>query len=53
MIDYLGNEDAANEYVFGDLTKKAISNFTGKDNYEFGDVSKKLFKNIVGGKDNE
>ena len=51
MIDYLGNEDAANDYVFGDLTKKAISNFTGKDKYEFGDVSKKLFKNIFGGKD--
>jgi len=33
--DFLGQEAAAN-YVFGDITKKAVSNFTGKDDYEFG-----------------
>ena len=42
----LGTED----YEFGDLTKKAVQNFTGKDEYEFGDISKKLFNNLFGKK---
>jgi hypothetical protein len=46
--DLLGAE-AAENYQFGDITKKAMENFTGKD-YEFGDVSKKLFNNLFGGK---
>jgi predicted house-cleaning noncanonical NTP pyrophosphatase (MazG superfamily) len=33
--DFLGEEAAAN-YQFGDITKKAVSKFTGKDTYEFG-----------------
>jgi hypothetical protein len=40
--DYLGEEAAAN-YQFGDLTKKAVTQFTGKENYEFGDITKKMF----------
>uniref|UniRef100_A0A7S2S6J7 Uncharacterized protein n=1 Tax=Eucampia antarctica TaxID=49252 RepID=A0A7S2S6J7_9STRA len=47
MKDVIGDEAAAN-YEFGDLTKKALTNFTGKDDYEFGDVSKKLLGNIFG-----
>lgn len=46
--DYLG-EDAAEEYKFGDLTKKAVSDFTGKDEYQFGDITKKLVGKIIGG----
>jgi hypothetical protein len=46
--DLLGAE-AAENYQFGDITKKAMENFTGKD-YEFGDVSKKLFNNLFGKK---
>jgi hypothetical protein len=46
--DLLGAE-AAENYQFGDITKKAMENFTGKD-YEFGDVSKKLFGDLFGGK---
>ena len=30
---YLG-DDAAKEYQFGDITTKAMKNFTGKDDYE-------------------
>ena len=44
---YLG-EEAANNYEFGDLTKKAIAGITGKDTYEFGDVSKAIFNNLFG-----
>lgn len=33
--DFLGDEVADN-YQFGDITKKAVSKFTGKDSYEFG-----------------
>ena len=47
MKGFLGDE-AAKEYEFGDVTKKALSNFTGKDGYEFGDVSKKLMGNLFG-----
>jgi len=46
---YLG-EDAAKEYEFGDITKKAMAKFSGKDDYQFGDVTKKLMGNIFGGK---
>ena len=41
-------EDAAANYELGDITKKAMSSFTGKDEYEFGDVSKKIFGNMFG-----
>jgi hypothetical protein len=44
--DLLGAE-AAENYQFGDITKKALGNFAGKD-YEFGDVSKKLFGDLFG-----
>jgi len=47
MKGVLGEEAAAN-YEFGDLTKKALTSFTGKDEYEFGDVSKKIFGSIFG-----
>ena len=33
--DFLG-EEAAENYQFGDITKKALTSFTGKDEYEFG-----------------
>jgi len=46
---YLG-EDAAKDYVFGSITKKALTKFTGDDDYQFGDVSKKILGNIFGGK---
>mmetsp|Transcript_2303 Transcript_2303/g.4901 ORF Transcript_2303/g.4901 Transcript_2303/m.4901 type:complete len:312 (+) Transcript_2303:128-1063(+) len=45
--DTLGEEAAAN-YEFGDLTKKALTSFTGKDEYEFGDVTKKVLGNLFG-----
>lgn len=45
--DYLG-EEAAKNYQFGDITKKALSSFTGKDEYEFGDVTKKVLGNLFG-----
>ena len=38
------------DYKFGDITKAAVSKFTGKDEYEFGDISKKLFNNLFGKK---
>ena len=47
--DFLG-EEAANNYQFGDLTKTALSSFTGKDDYQFGDVSKKILGDLFGGK---
>jgi|TARA_B100000524_G_scaffold107696_1_gene52056 hypothetical protein len=40
--------DLGKEYVFGDITKKAVSDFTGKDEYQFGDISKKLMDNLFG-----
>ena len=45
--DTLGKE-AADNYEFGDLTKNAMKNFTGKDEYEFGDVTKKLMGDLFG-----
>lgn len=47
MKGFLG-DDAAEAYEFGDLTKKALSNFTGQDDYQFGDVSKKIFGDLFG-----
>ena len=44
---FLG-EEAAKNYEFGSITKKALTNFTGKDEYEFGDVSKKIFGDLFG-----
>jgi hypothetical protein len=46
VTNLLGAE-AAENYKFGDITKKALGNFAGKD-YEFGDVSKKLYNNLFG-----
>eukprot|EP00746_Dinoflagellata_sp_MGD_P014482 gnl/MRDRNA2_/MRDRNA2_131763_c0_seq1.p1 gnl/MRDRNA2_/MRDRNA2_131763_c0~~gnl/MRDRNA2_/MRDRNA2_131763_c0_seq1.p1 ORF type:complete len:318 (-),score=51.09 gnl/MRDRNA2_/MRDRNA2_131763_c0_seq1:46-888(-) len=34
------------EYQIGDLTKKAILRFIGKDNYEFGDLSRAVAKKM-------
>ena len=45
--EFLGEEAAAN-YQFGDITKKALANFTGKDEYQFGDVSKKILEDLFG-----
>lgn len=47
MKDYLG-EEAAENYQFGDITKKFVAGFTDKDDYEFGDISKKLLGNLFG-----
>jgi len=47
MKDILG-EEAADRYEFGDLTKNAVSSFTGKEDYEFGDVTKKVLGNLFG-----
>ena len=49
--EFLGEEAAAN-YQFGDLTKKAISNWTGNDGYQFGDITKKLADGLFGKKEN-
>jgi hypothetical protein len=45
--DYLG-EEAAENYQFGDVTKKALASFTGKSEYQFGDVSKKIMGDLFG-----
>ena len=31
---------------FGDITAKAMKDYTGKDDYQFGDVTKKLMGNL-------
>ena len=41
--DYLGKE-----YQFGDLTKKMVSNFTGKEEYKFGDITKTAVAKFTG-----
>jgi hypothetical protein len=46
-VQNLLGAEAAENYRFGDISKKALGNFTGKD-YEFGDVSKKIFKDLFG-----
>jgi hypothetical protein len=35
-------EEDVRSYQFGDLTKKAVTKFTGKDQYEFGDITKRI-----------
>lgn len=47
VSDFLG-EDAAKNYEFGDITKKALAKLTGKDEYQFGDVTKKLLGDMFG-----
>jgi hypothetical protein len=37
--NFLGDE-AAENYQFGDITKKALLSFTGEDDYQFGDGKK-------------
>jgi hypothetical protein len=37
--NFLGDE-AAENYQFGDITKKALLQFTGEDDYQFGDGKK-------------
>ena len=50
MKDYLG-EEAAADYKFGDITRKALGQFTGKgDDYQFGDATKKILGNLFGKK---
>ena len=46
-VQNLLGAEAAENYRFGDISKKALGNFTGKD-YEFGDVSKKIFNDLFG-----
>jgi hypothetical protein len=46
-VQNLLGAEAAENYRFGDITKKALGNYAGKD-YEFGDVSKKLFSDLFG-----
>jgi hypothetical protein len=45
--DFLGDE-AAENYEFGDVTKKFVTQLTGKDDYQFGDLSKKLVGDLFG-----
>lgn len=45
--DFLG-EEAAENYQFGDITKKFVSDFTGKEDYQFGDISKKILGDLFG-----
>ena len=45
--DILG-EEAAADYQFGDITKKFIADFTGKEKYQFGDVTKKIVGDLFG-----
>lgn len=48
--DFLG-EEAAKNYQFGDITKKALGQFTGKgDDYQFGDATKKILGDLFGKK---
>ena len=47
--DFLGQE-AAEDYKFGDISKKLATLYTGKDDYKFGDVTKKLMGDLFGGK---
>ena len=49
VTDFLGEEAAAN-YQFGDITKKLLSSYTGKDEYQFGDATKKFMGDLFGGK---
>ena len=49
ITDFIGAE-AAKDYEFGSITKKAITNFTGKEDYQFGDVTKKVFGSFFGDK---
>mmetsp|Transcript_20202 Transcript_20202/g.57346 ORF Transcript_20202/g.57346 Transcript_20202/m.57346 type:complete len:286 (-) Transcript_20202:341-1198(-) len=44
--EYLGDDAAAN-YKFGDITKNALSNWTGKDHVEFEDITDKLFGGLT------
>jgi hypothetical protein len=37
-------EDDVRSYQFGDLTKKAVTKFTGKDQYVFGDITKRILE---------
>jgi hypothetical protein len=37
-------EEDVRSYQFGDLTKKAVSRFTGKDKYVFGDITKRVLE---------
>jgi hypothetical protein len=48
--NFLGEEAAAN-YLFGDISKKFATMITGKDEYQFGDVSKKLLGDLFGKKE--
>lgn len=50
--NFLGAE-AAENYQFGDLTKKLITSYTGKSEYKFGDLSKKVLGNIFNKGKNE
>jgi hypothetical protein len=52
--DYLG-EEAAKDYEFGDITKKAIADFTGKapGKYQFGDITKTLLRNAFGDREKD
>lgn len=46
---FLG-EEAAKNYQFGDITKKFVTKYTGKDEYQFGDLTKKLVGDLFGEK---
>jgi len=39
-------KDVANEYQFGDLTKRAVSTFTGKKSYQFGDIARTVLEKV-------
>mmetsp|Transcript_13675 Transcript_13675/g.18335 ORF Transcript_13675/g.18335 Transcript_13675/m.18335 type:complete len:208 (+) Transcript_13675:1-624(+) len=38
------SSDDEGEYIAGDLTRKAILEYTGKDDYSFGDISGKMLE---------
>ena len=47
LADQIGAKLTGDEgYRFGDLTKKAVTDFTGKDAYEMGDVSREIDKRV-------
>jgi len=47
VSNFLG-EEAAKDYEFGDITKRTVTNYTGKNDYEFGDVTKKVLGDLFG-----
>ena len=47
-VEGLLGKEAAENYQLGDITKKSLAAFAGKDEYEFGDVTKKIMGDLFG-----